>query len=398
MKKFKLSLVMTMVACLAAFGCGDDDSSSNNTNNSNNQNNVNNTNNANNTNNENNTNNQNNTNNENNTNNQNNTNNFTVPIFEPPPSCDDPNPPARCADNPADVEWAPSSVLATLVLEEDGECCFEYDENTPDGDQDPDSGLAGVIGILADLSEVNDTIAASIDSGDLIVVLEHQGLTALDADAQFTVNFYVGSLDAATTMLDPMGGNLVLINPASFDGDTAQAQAYLPDATLTGTDVAAGPGVFVLSLELFGTTLSLTITQTQIEASVDTENSSVENGVALVQGRLGGVVTLEDLGNAFNGAAAGCECFGIEGDLVNYDADAVELSCTGTPDEAACTEAGDDTCAELAGTLSMACGGLSFATGLTDVDTTGDRTPNAFSIGATFETYGAVINGVEPVD
>src|SRR6056297_1470142 len=193
----KLGLVVTMVACLAAFGCGDDDSTGNNANSANN---VNNANNANNT---------------NNVNNTNNTNN--VVVFDPPPSCADANPPERCDDAPGDVMWAPSSVVASLIVEEDDVCCFEYDENTPDGDDLPDSGLAGVIGILASLTEVNDTIAMSISSGELAVVLEHQGLAALDADAEFTVNFYVGAWDAATTMLEPAGGNLVLINPASFD-------------------------------------------------------------------------------------------------------------------------------------------------------------------------------------
>lgn len=375
----KRGIAIAAIAGLGLIACGDDEpsnNSSNNTSTNNTQTNNTQTNNTqtNNT----------QTNNTQTNNTSTNNNNNTPDVA--PPGCDDPNPPARCAESPDGFAWGTASIIDTFaVASEEEPCCFDYN-----GDGAPDNALGGILGLLGD---VNASIQEGIDSGSIVIALEHAGLTSFDG-GDFTVNFWLASWDGITA-IDPAGGNTIVIDPAAIDAGT-QPQAYVPGAVLAGTDVTAGPGTIALSIDLLGAPISLTISGARISAQVNTAASSLENGVALTDGKIGGYVKLEDLFTAVNAYAGTCTCLGLpaQTDLITWDPATLTGSCAtvSAVNLEACETEGNSGCATLGGTM---CGTLlNLAPGLADVDADKDGTEDSMSIGATFTAVGAKITGV----
>ena len=324
------------------------------------------------------------------------TNNNTVVIEPPPPGCDDTPRPPRCDLDPTAFTWGPASVVDTFFIEgteNEPICCFDYDSHQADGDEDIDNSLGNNLAAFGFLDTINTSIAENLASGSLALVLEHDGLDALDNDDDFTVNFFIGEHDVAdfaTTGFQP-SANPVVINPQSFD-EGAQPQAYLPDASVTAGAVVAGPGSVKIQIVLFDSPLNLTISRARIETDVDAANSALDDttGVSLTSGKLGGVVKVSDIFAAVNEfAEASCACLGLMGEpLVNVETG----GCSDNADKTQCDTDGNTTCSEVAG----ACGLFSAVALFSDVDTDGDGLSDAVSIGAAVTAAGADINGIAP--
>ena len=308
------------------------------------------------------------------------------------PTCADMPQPPRCTVAPADVTWGPATVLDTFFIEgtaDDAICCFDYN-----GDQAIDNALGMTLAGLGVLADINSGITDSVASGSLAIVLEHEGLDAIDNDDDFNVNFFISEHDVpdfeATGFL--ADSNPVLIDPISFDMGS-HPQAYLPMASATGGAVTAGPGSVAIAIELFSTPLNLVISQARTNANIDPAASAVDaSGVALTGGQLGGVVLIRDIFNAVNGIASApnCACLGLADGEALVDPDTA--TCSANANGQACTDAGETTCAAVADN----CAALSLAVAFADVDTDGDGTFDAASIGASYTGVGATINGVAP--
>ena len=174
----------------------------------------------------------------------------------------------------------------------------------------------------------------------------------------------------------------------SFDAGS-QPLAYLPDAVLDAGVVTAGPGTVALNIELLGSPLSLTISNARIEATVDAGASGLDaTGIAMTDGKLGGVVRTDDVFRAVNSVAAGCECLGLAGDLI--DISSGSPVCDPEANVEACGTAGETTCEGLGSNCSL----LTIVGGIADIDTDGDEEPDAISLGATLTTVGASITGL----
>jgi len=374
--KLKYGIAMAAIAGLVFVGCGDDPPATNNNPTTNNNNPTTNNNNPT-------TNNNNPTTNNNNptTNNNNPTTNNNNPMPDvDPPKCSDPNPPARCGESPDGYAWGTASIINTFAIAAgDEECCFDYN-----GDGVPDNALGGILEAFG-LPDINASIQDGIDSGSIALLLEHSGLTALTG-GNFTINFWLGIWDGITELAQT--GNTIAIDPVSIDAGT-QPQAYVPGATLTAAGaVTAGPGTILLTLELLGTPLSLRISGARVTASVDAANSSLDNGVSLNNGKLGGYVKVADVMDAINLYASTCDCLGLNGgNLVNYNPATVTATCATVTDT--CAEG--DTCSTIATQCPTLAGVIGF---IADVDADGDGTEDALSIGATFTAAGATITGV----
>jgi hypothetical protein len=299
-------------------------------------------------------------------------------------------PPERCAADAAAFEWGTASVITSFAIEgeaDDPVCCFDYN-----GDGDVDNALGTLLAGANFQGQINDSIAEGINDGSIAILLEHDGLEGPlmgGTTAEFNVNFWLGEwgTDAdgnVITALDPAGNNPLLIDPASIDSG-AQPLAYIPDAQLDGGAVDAGPGVFQLAIELLGTPLVLRVSAARVQADVDFPNSSIDGGVALTNAQLGGYVKAEDIVEAINVFATTCECLGLNGAPLLGD-----TGCSPNADAAACTDAGEDTCAQIASNCNL----LSAVPALADIDADGDGELDAISIGATFTAAGATIQGV----
>lgn len=322
-------------------------------------------------------------------------------------SCSDPNPPARCNADPGTfTDWAPASVVSKLQLtatmdsEIEGEtlegCCYDFT-----GDGELNNALGGLVDSLGgtfdfDLAGINETLQGAIDDGSVALVLEHQGVDPANG-GPFAINFLLGQQDGDFLAPDAAGGNQYKINPASFD-QGVWPQARIGNATLAGTSVSGGPGVVALSFTLFGINLNLRIVAAQVEASV----TSTEGGVKLENGKLGGVLRINDLVGAVNNfAATNCGCLMLDNaPLINGDNVADGYSCTGVTQSTCENGAGefDSVCAQV----SEQCGLVATALpALADVNSEAigtecydDETCDSLSVGFRFEAAGAVITGV----
>ncbi len=287
----------------------------------------------------------------------------------------------RCTADPAEFAFGAFSNITKFEIAPnsgDDACCFDFD-----GDQDVDNQLGFLLSIALNpdtppmMDSVNETIAENIADGTLALILEHDGLTDLSAGGDYTVNFFLGKYD----------GDDLLINPASFD-QGAQPLAYLPGANLTGTDLKAGPGNVMLSLELFGATLDLSVRQARITAEVDEANSSIEDGVTLTTGKLGGLIVINEVVDAINTFADTCECLPLDGKKLIAPDENGSLTChasVGTNPTHTCDA--EEPCGLIASNCLM----------IPLVATMGDQTVNgqdAISVGATFEAEAVTVAGI----
>lgn len=314
--------------------------------------------------------------------------------------------PERCDQTFEETTFGPGSVVtsfqvAGLLPDETPECCFDYDSEQDDGDADIDNALGELLVQFDQLDSINTSLSESIANGELILMFEHDGLTDLSAGETYGMNFFLGEYDE---------NNNLLIDPASIESGT-YPQARVENATIDGSSLSAGPGMVRLNIEVLSTPLSLVISQAKIEAEIDTANSSIADGIVMTGGKLGGVVRVDDVLDALNGyVETTCGCLGLEDKpLVTYDPNNISCfrdaddpedgmyqgeECGCNSDSAgqdACTAAGEDTCTSIASNCGLI---YSVLPTVADVDTDGDGTNDAISIGTTFETEGAVFTGI----
>ncbi|MFP4597843.1 MAG: hypothetical protein ACLFVJ_06310 [Persicimonas sp.] len=294
--------------------------------------------------------------------------------------------PERCDQSFDEAEWGPVSLVNEFSVagrevggEFDPECCFDYT-----GDSEIDNALGEALDNFGVMADVNTSIEESIADGSLLLMFEHAGLTDLDAGETYELNFWLGEYNDADELL---------IDPASID-DGSYPQAVVENAVIQDGSLSAGPGSVALSIDLLDTPLSLLISQAQIEAEVDMDNSSIEDGVALTDGKLGGVIQVTDIYDGINSFAGSCDCLGIDEPLIDYSIDGegnLSAECNENADADACAEAGEDSCETIGGQCTLLSSILpSFA----DVDLDDDGVEDSISIGAEFSTEAAAISGV----
>ena len=306
-------------------------------------------------------------------------------IPDPVPTCDDDDAPPRCEENLDEFDdWGPASILTELIIDPD--CCVDF--GGQGGAGNPDNALAQIASI-EDLDDVNDGINGSIQDGDIIIILEHDGLEAIEDGQEYDLNFLLGEEDTEDG---------IILDPASFD-DGAHPHAVLPNAKTAANgqfDLTTEPGTVFLSLSigaLIGDPsveeeLELRISRATIEGTLVEATSTVEDGVVIEDGELAGLLRVDDLVDALNTFTGNCDCLD-NSDILGFDEDD-EMECTLEEPEVTAGECEDDG-EDLCGTLAEFCGLLEFAGAIADVDTTGDLTPDAFSLGLTFEADATTI-------
>lgn len=300
--------------------------------------------------------------------------------------------PERCDVAPADVEFGPASYTTTFKIA-DEDCCFNLDGNE---DDEVTNQLGFLLGFLeGTFDDPNESIQDTIEEGSLVLLFEHDGLTDLESGEPYNLNVWLGEpVDSP----DPTVG--FYVDPLSIDQGSFP-QASLPNAKIENGVLTAGPGTVNVSIALPGildVPLDLQISMAQIEAKVDMDQSSVEDGVfiadeneALQGGKLGGVIRLTEVVNAVNGFADTCGCIDFEDDFLVYDEDLPE-------DGVACTTIKENNCDKdeeaVCHGLPQACTAIgTIGKMITDVDTNGDGSYDSTSVGITFDTVGTEILG-----
>ena len=311
------------------------------------------------------------------------------------PTCEDPDPPERCAvdDAQAFEDFYPASYVTSLGIADEN-CCVDFD-----GDGEPNNGLEALIGLASqaaeiDRAELNETIQESIDDGSISIVLEHEGLDEFEAGAEFDINFLFA---------EEVDGGMATIDPASFEQGT-HPLAQIPGAEVFDDNtVTAGPGTVLLSLDIGALTggeialeLDLTISSAQVVADASLDGD-LEDGVTLSNGTIGGLLLLEDLADVVNDFMRDCDCLGNPGEVILIDDFGdLEAQCdfelAGGADDA--EKACMDTDEELCGTIAEFCDFVSFVSLAADVDTDNSGNDDAISVGLDFDAEGVSISGV----
>ena len=300
----------------------------------------------------------------------------SMAFSSPPPSCMDTSPPARCSEPSEEFDWEPASNFTSLAVTQD--CCADLT-----GDGEPDNAWATMQDLdEPDLQSTNDTRATRIDDGELVYLLEHDGITDLEDSADYILNFFHGHHLNGDTFIDP----------ASIEQGTYPFNLFA-DTTLANGSISAAQGV--VSFEFFMNPLWLTlpVRHAQLSGDVVAQDSDLDDGIAIEGGEIAGAIMVIDILEPLNNYAADCDCLSNPDSLLNYDqSNPTSVTCDEASDEyEACYDLGDETCGEVA----QACPFYGTSMGMfADLDISGDGNHDAFSVGLTFEADGVQIEGV----
>jgi hypothetical protein len=305
----------------------------------------------------------------------------------------------RCeADPDAFDGWDTASVVSAIEFAFDDTCCFDID-----GDGINDNALGELLelaeGFDVDVESFNASIAESIASGSLVLLVEHQGAVSQGGD--FAINYYLGTQDGDFTAPTAQGPNRYTVDRGSLRSGVWPS-ARMDQATHDGASMSAGPGVVEIATELLGPVFSVRITAAQIEATVDPASTFGEEGVRLTGGALGGAVRVSEIFDAINDvydANCGCAPLPDGARLLSYDpASLADAACSAPDNDTSACEA-DSVCV----TAYELCGFVGLAGLVVDIDADAPGTDcvdagtcDAISLGTTFETLGATITGVTP--
>ncbi len=294
----------------------------------------------------------------------------------------------ECAD-PNEAGFCDASIVSSLAIAGD-DCCCDFT-----GDGMADNAIAGLLAQLGpmldmDISEVNLMIGEMLESGDFAVMFEYIGLADGGADtALFMMNFFLGG--AADPDGDILAGDAeVLVDPMSLDDDGLPLITF-ETASVEGGLLTAGPGRFVIPIDIEDPPLSLELTVDGVQIEADLVVG--DHGYEMHDGTLCGYILGEEIFKALNDfVATSCDCLNLGDDLiVGYDTPAP--SCT-PPQDPTCDP--DDDMEEICSMISQYC---SVAVGIIpmflDIDLDGDpNTGQAISLGALFSATSAEIIGV----
>ncbi len=283
----------------------------------------------------------------------------------------------------------PASVASSIQVASSS-CCFDYD-----GDNTPDNQLNQVLGLLMASNSTNASLTQSINSGEFALVFEHEGLTSASNQSSFTINVLQGTPQCFMAP-DAAGENVYTIKPTSYDAMGAPV-ATLPNATITNGALTTGYGDLPLVISFNGAVLDIPISDAQLSADVDATATQLPNqGVALVNGNIGGVIGLTDFYdslNAYVSTSCGCLSNPNNVNLVSYTGPRDPM-CDSSITPGTCTMDGgvQEACLSLLNT----CGAFGFLPTFADAKVDAPamscgRNCDAISLGINFTAAGARI-------
>jgi hypothetical protein len=175
----------------------------------------------------------------------------------------------------------------------DGNAVLECPGLEP-GDSENGGGIDNVLGGPAGIgSVVGNAIQRAVDDGDVIILLQVDGVDDLVNDPNVNLQLFLGKLPAGATLMKDMetgrisAGQTFDIVQESVMAGTMDSLVVFRGARISGGTLTAGPSVFPLSLRIMGFDLALNIQQAQLRFGI-TET-------ALTNGTLGGALNVDQL-------------------------------------------------------------------------------------------------------
>ncbi len=312
--------------------------------------------------------------------------------------------PQRCdADLLNFSDWGPVSVVSELKLLSEQAKTETFDLNNKSG---VDNNMASLLGIFSALQiNVDERIQQNIDQGELTFALEHQGVSSVPPSSNpYAINPMMVSFQDSNQTDVGVEGTPYLAEPESFK-EGAFPRARLDTATMQNGTITTEPGNLTLQLELGVFEVSIPVRGATLRA--DVTSSSVSDGLALENGRIGGYVLIRDVYDILNEMYQDCSCLDNpettfqtpevpagEPDLCeNKPLGECSVTCRQaiknrsdmcTPDRDGAFCSGIDLVCNIIG---------STVTKQADLDTDCDGNKDAISLGATFEATGGNMEG-----
>jgi hypothetical protein len=286
-------------------------------------------------------------------------------------------------------EFGGGAMFTAMELPEDNSCCFDFNS-----DGATDNRLGTLLGIATSLGfDVNEGLAEALQFGDVIYVLEFANLANTTRDSEFDLTFYTGRDTDIDFEPNFAGNGSVYLRGDAFNSEMPiDPKWQFSEASLSEGVIEASGGTMLLEFPGLLEEVRIQAISVRLEANLSSDSDLAAGGrVTLSQGKLGGIILRDDFYGSLNDASKACECLNRE----VYDRRASgTYACNSTlADESACQTALPG-CRFLAS--SQYCGVLGTLSGNVDIDTDGDGDNDGYSFGATFETVGTKIEGIEP--
>lgn len=201
-------------------------------------------------------------------------------------------------------DWGAGSFINTFTLENDGDCCYDFD-----GDGNDDSGLARLKSIIKTLTgfEFNEIIRIQIESGGLTYLFTYSDWSnpVNDPDANLDVVFGT-STSTWTEKQNDNGVFTVTANSVDANGDPL---SQLDTADVCSSHITVRGGQAPLRVPIGSELIEVTLNDVHLDADVVAPTDLSASGrVGLENGELGGWITLDDIFGGLNGVAQACDC------------------------------------------------------------------------------------------
>lgn len=291
--------------------------------------------------------------------------------------------------------YAPASVIKDFDIE-GRSCCFDID-----GDGAMDNRLGELLSNISVRLGANASIQQRINSGEFVVLFEHEGLTELTTPSSFQVALLDGAPQCFAAPSDTVQ-NIYKVDPESYD---AQGQPLLvfSNASIDAQGrFRAGRASFRFTIEILNIPVELILREVQIEADLDTIRSGLPNdGVALNNGSLSGIFVASDLYEGINDfTRANCGCLNPPNPAVlMHNGGTASCDSTITAENCSMSDTTEALCKQLVDEL---CTKIDFVGVFADIDSTNPSVPcsqtgncDAYSVGATFRANGARLIGLD---
>ncbi len=229
------------------------------------------------------------------------------------------------AEAPTFISTVEIPVVDLSGDEPDIPCCKDFGEISRDFIEDGTNNIDNVLALLASLldaigeRDMNASVNGQIENGNLVLLLDHQGVNPTATPDPFELVFLRGEYAQGTQYAAASIGNgEFLIDPSSFEPGTETPNVIFPTASYDDDTVTASGGVFETIIPFSGSLVEISIN----DAEIDGMHSGIsDDGLAYEAATVSGYIAPADLITAINGvmASSSCDCLGITGPIFTED-------------------------------------------------------------------------------
>ncbi len=333
----------------------------------------------------------------------------TAPDVEP----DVPDP-FNWPDSPQDYAFGPVAYVHKLIIptvsSTDGPtCCRDWGaiskDNVREGTDLMDNALASLAKALVLFVNVQEMLDEQLEAGSFALLWDHQDFAGGAQDPSFFLVGLFGDYAGTTTYAEASAGNGTFsVSEKSFKPNSGEPLIYFSGASMTASNLNAGPSLFRLTLPLGFVNLDVAVSDAQVTGRANFDGDKI----SYFEGTLSGYVKVADVVDAVNEivASPACECLGLTGPLyvMEEDGSITASACMQTAAaHALCSTVDEEICAVLAAgpqSISMSlCTMLpTLLVAQADIDLNGDCATDpvgcayeALSIGLQWEAVPAVV-------